>query len=903
MRNLPLYEAAPRAGVEAEPLRLSLDHSCKRCALGGNTLLRSVCIPATGEPGGLLVVGEGPGKQEDMLGQPFVGASGKKLRDEIAKHWKGPVAIDNATRCYPSATKVEDRHVAACRPYLAQTFEEVRPSRVVILGKHAAAAVFGRSVPVLSVRGGYRYMLGGAFGEKPIPAFYVVHPAAGLRNSIVMRWFREDLRRALTWEVPPLPPLGSVLRVVETPADSIEACEEIRRSPWCGFDIESAGIQHSEFYELLAVSVCGCDTEAPFSWTGRALKDPGVRGPLADLLADPRVEKRGQNVKFDAAGMHIALQRDPRNVRGDARLWRKLLDGEADASLDTMVELVGMGGMKDDAERSILARADRVLAALRFEKLRGKQNAVDEERKKKGLKLTKRKLNPDKIAAREFLEELEDMRPELVSFIRREQVEVDEDGETEIEKDGWRSWAYALLYEDELLRYNARDVVGTNRVIVQVEAELEKFPPINRIRHAVVDRAAHAVRRVEEWGVGVSPDAIRAFDLWCDVKLADAYKVIAPYGINPGSHSQCRKLLFETLGLKPRVLTDSGLASTKDEVLEELKDLHPVAGALADWRGFDKLRGNYAGGMLRWVRQSKRGPRVHPNILLDGARSGRMSVKNPPLQTIPSEKKDPKQHGRLARNCFVSPPGFELVSLDYSQIELRVAAMLSGDPEMKKIFDSGTDFHLRTAQLIAPIVWKISPDQVTKEHRSFAKTTNFGILYGMGDGALAARLGCSIDLARKVRDAVLGTFHVFARWCRDRVDEARRTGFVWTVWQGQPARRRSMYRIASADDYERSQAENGSFNTPIQGTATEFCTASFAKTVEWIEEEDLEPVARLVLPVHDQLLLEVRRDYVQEVASNVRRIMLSHESYGVRVEVDVEHGEQWGELEALEIAA
>ncbi len=173
-------------------------------------------------------------------------------------------------------------------------------------------------------------------------------------------------------------------------------------------------------------------------------------------------------------------------------------------------------------------------------------------------------------------------------------------------------------------------------------------------------------------------------------------------------------------------------------------------------------------------------------------------------------------------------------------------------------------------------------------------------MYGKGDATLAEDLTASsgsivtVDMVARIRAAILGNFRKFNDWCRAREFEARKTGKVWTEWEGEQARWRPLWRIASQDDYERSIAEHGAYNSPIQGTAADFCTASIGAVIDWILEDAVP--AKLVLAVHDSLLFEVRKDAVDEVIFNGKRIMTSWDSRGVPIVVDAKRGEAWGSL-------
>jgi DNA polymerase-1 len=238
--------------------------------------------------------------------------------------------------------------------------------------------------------------------------------------------------------------------------------------------------------------------------------------------------------------------------------------------------------------------------------------------------------------------------------------------------------------------------------------------------------------------------------------------------------------------------------------------------------------------------------------------------------------------------------------VDYSQLELRVASMLCQDPKMLAIWQSGVDYHQRTAELISKVAWGIDPSQVTKEHRSKAKVPNFGVIYGMTSRGLAAKLGCSVREAEKIINAIKGEFVVFDRWCKDQVAQARKTGFVWTWWAGLPARRRPLFNVDSRAPGKRSNAENGAVNTPVQGTASDFCLASITELVPWIIKSKL-PV-ELVLTVHDSIMFHARSDVLEEVAVNAQRIMTQWESAGVPLVADMKRGISWGSLVDYKLA-
>ena len=877
MKTLPLYTGMKPAwsAVEREvPIdRDSLNpagyddqgRACDRCKLGASPNLRTPCLPAVGEPGGLLVVGEGPGKNEDTRGEPFVGPAGALLRTALQKHWKGPVAMDSATRCFPYGAKVTDKMVDQCRPFLAATLQEVQPSRILVVGAWSAYAVFGRSVPILSARRGFSFLHGR--GNNPIPAFYVLSPAQALRNRFMRQWFDKDVEYALTADPPQDGGWGTKARIVETLADALEAEAELMTHDWATFDVETMGRMWTPDFKVIALSICGDGDEEVFTWGERALNDPIIRAPLARVLQSKRLGKVGSNVKYDQLSMRSAFGIVVRPIYGDTRLSRKLLDPEASGYLEHMAELVGMGGHKKDAESAMAESATKVKRTVR-----------------KLLRKTPPVPLPTPIVADLGFE----LHPSIDAALR---VATDDTLDDVVD-----TYRFSMMSESNLLQYNARDVVVTQRMQHYVDRELAKRPTLARTWETLVRPAASALERVEGWGIAASKQAITGFDRYLVAREQKLKKDLDNYpDVNWDSPVQVRALLFGKLGLKPLYETASGAASTDKATLEHLRHLHPLPAALLDYRFVTKLRGTYASGMLDYVRSDGR---IHPNVKLDGARSGRTSCVQPNLQNIPRAQ---TVEGKMARDCFIAGHEKLLLEVDYSQLELRIAAMLSGDEVMAEIFRSGVDYHLRTAQLVSHVAWGIPPEQVTDQHRSWAKAVNFGILYGKGAGTLAEEWGISKLKAQGIMDAIMGKFKKLDAWCKRQRAEAERTGVVWTWWNGLPARHRPLYRVADADDMTASVARNGAVNSPVQGTASDFCIASLVDTVQWIEDDGLENDVKLCLPVHDALLVEVSMGMVSEVAHTLHDIMTGHNSLGIPLEVDFKLGPAWGSMQTYKL--
>jgi uracil-DNA glycosylase family 4 len=860
MKNLQLYPELEPAAVELEQ-PLELDSNCTLCPLSRRAGLKSPCLgPAvkfadrTGDT--LLIVGEGPGQMEDKLGQPFIGRSGQILWEIVEHFWDGPIVADNATRCFGAPTASD---VDACRPYMAQVIKDVRPKRVITLGGWAAYSVLGRSLPILSVRKGYGWLLYAndwkehRDGEtvmhdgSPIPVFTVLHPAAALRNRFMEEWFREDLKWALSTN-PSKPPWDGCVRVVSTVDDARAAIADIGKHR-ISFDCETSGRPFNQDFSLLCVSITPADSKTSYVWDKNALL--GEAGQiLAGLLSDPFVPKTAQNGKYDMLCVRAGLGVEVKGVVFDTMLARRILDPDAEANLAVLAEQVGMGGHKSEAEGALASAIKRLRKASRGN---GPDPLIDS-------------MIPPDVQARIRL------------------------------GDEPKQWAYGLLEPDLLHRYCARDSVSTSLLTDLLSGKLAEQPALNRVWELAVRPAISAVEQVEAWGIAVDRQQVDNYQSYLGVKITELQRRFEQYkDFNPSSPKDVSRLLFKELGLSPTKFTDKGAESTDKESLQALVSQHPIAADLLEWRRLTKLMGTYAEALIGHIRDDGR---VHPTFRIDGARTGRWSCQDPNIQQLP--RASDSIEGKMARDCFIAPKGNVLVELDFKALELRVAASISGDPVMREIFVRGEDYHLKTAQLVSQRVWGVSPENVTDAMRTQAKTTNFAALYRASDEKIAALMKIPVEDAARLKQAIFGQFSVLASWMRQTVREAQMTGEVWTWWAGEKFRRRPLWRIVDKDGEARSKAENGAVNSPIQGGASDLCAFSLVECVRWIKDNFVP--AKLVGAIHDALLFEVEESAVNEVVSEARRIMTGWPSPGpqsVPFEVEVKMGPSWGSLKKI----
>jgi DNA polymerase-1 len=359
---------------------------------------------------------------------------------------------------------------------------------------------------------------------------------------------------------------------------------------------------------------------------------------------------------------------------------------------------------------------------------------------------------------------------------------------------------------------------------------------------------------------------------------------------NINSPRQLGDILFDTLGLKVRNAkkTGTGARSTRESELEKMRDLHPIIEHVLAYRELQKLLSTYIDAIPKLL--DKEG-RLHTTFLQTGTTTGRMSSQNPNLQNIPIRT----DLGRAIRNAFVAAEGFTLLALDYSQIELRIAAFLSNDPKLIDIFASGGDVH----RAVAAQVFGVPPEKVDAEMRRRAKVINFGILYGMGVTALRVQLGTSREEAQRFFDEYFKTFSGIARYIEETKASAAKLGYTQTFF----GRKRSFEGIRSPLPYVRAQAERMAFNAPIQGTEADIIKVAMVRVDRQLKEQGLRDDAHLLLQVHDELVYEVRQGQEHEIGALIKSIMESvlslTQTKGVPILTEAKAGPTWGTLKPL----
>ncbi len=393
---------------------------------------------------------------------------------------------------------------------------------------------------------------------------------------------------------------------------------------------------------------------------------------------------------------------------------------------------------------------------------------------------------------------------------------------------------------------------------------------------------------MERVGIGVDCDELARLSAELHTRIVELEDIVADtagYTFNPGSTQQLAAFLYDNLGLAAGRRTKTG-RSTDADSLEALRGEHPVVDVILEWRQLTKLKSTYVDALPLLCAADGR---IHTSFNQAVATTGRLSSADPNLQNVPVRT----GWGQRIRHAFVADPGQRLVSADYSQIELRVLAHVTGEPELIAAFERGEDIHRRTAAE----VYDVAPQEVTPDQRRIAKVVNFGVVYGLSDFGLARDTGMDQETARIFIERYFDSFPAVTRFLDRTRMHAREWGWVETFM----GRRRHLPDIRAANRQLRGAAERMAVNMPIQGAAADIMKLAMIRTDAALRDAGMR--SRMLLQVHDELVLETPEPEVGEVVALVREAMGGASELVVPLVVDVKVGENWQEMAPLREAA
>ncbi len=434
----------------------------------------------------------------------------------------------------------------------------------------------------------------------------------------------------------------------------------------------------------------------------------------------------------------------------------------------------------------------------------------------------------------------------------------------------------------EATEYAAEDAEITLKLAEVFSQQLADSPSLQAVFTDIDMPLVPILARMEYQGVLIDPVklAVQSEELAQKIQtLEEQAFVIAGENFNLASPKQLQYILFEKLGIMPTKKTPSGQASTAEEVLQELARDHELPAIILSHRSLSKLKSTYTDKLPLMV-NSKTG-RVHTSYNQAVTVTGRLSSNNPNLQNIPIRTEE----GRRIRQAFVAPAGYRLISADYSQIELRIIAHVSQDPGLLHAFQEGLDVHRATASE----VFGVPLAQVTSEQRRHAKTINFGLLYGMSAFGLSQNLGIDRSSAAHYMEIYFKRYPKVHAYMQESTAFAATHGYVESIF----GRRVPIADIKAKNPARRKAAERAAINAPMQSSAADIIKKAMICVDAYLQKNNLP--AAMIMQVHDELILEVRADVVDQVVDVLRSCMESAVSLSVPITVDIGVGDNWDE--------
>jgi DNA polymerase I len=431
-------------------------------------------------------------------------------------------------------------------------------------------------------------------------------------------------------------------------------------------------------------------------------------------------------------------------------------------------------------------------------------------------------------------------------------------------------------------QYAAEDADITLRLQQTLWPRVQALPALARLYQELELPLIPVLARMERTGISIDRSLLAQHSHELAQRLAalelNAHET-AGRSFNLASPKQIGAILFEELGLPVVRKTPKGEPSTAEDVLEQLAAEHPLPRLILDHRSLAKLKSTYTDALPKLVNPSS--GRLHTSYHQAVTATGRLSSSDPNLQNIPIRTED----GRRIRRAFIAAPGFQLVSADYSQIELRIMAHLSGDERLLAAFGSGLDVHRATAAEIL----QLPLDAVTTEQRRAAKAINFGLMYGMSAFGLAQQIGCGKREAAEYMERYFEKYVGVKEFMERIRQEARANKYVETLF----GRRLHLIEIDHSNQSRRAAAERMAINAPMQGTAADIIKRAMLAVNQWLEIE--QPPVRMLLQVHDELVFEIANDAVAMASERIRIAMESAAELAVPLVVDIGHGDNWDE--------
>jgi len=447
---------------------------------------------------------------------------------------------------------------------------------------------------------------------------------------------------------------------------------------------------------------------------------------------------------------------------------------------------------------------------------------------------------------------------------------------------GAKQIAFNQVEVDRAAEYSAEDADVTLQLHLTLWPQIQALPTLKSVYDTIEQPLVPVLYRMERTGVLVDRELLRIQSSELAARMLELQAQChteAGGSFNVDSPKQLQEILFGKMAIPVMRKTPTGQPSTAEDVLEELAATYPLPKLILEYRGVAKLKSTYTDKLPEQINRAT--GRIHTSYTQAVAATGRLSSMDPNLQNIPIRT----QEGRRVRQAFIAAPGHSLVAADYSQIELRIMAHLSGDSSLLQAFADDRDVHQATAaEVFATPLSEVSADQ-----RRSAKAINFGLMYGMSAFGLARQLGIGRGDAQKYMDLYFERYPGVKRFMEETRRQAREKGFVETVF----GRRLYLPEIQSRNQALRQYAERSAINAPMQGTAADIIKRAMIEVDSWLQSSRLP--ARLIMQVHDELVLEVATQAVPAIVGQLRAHMAQAAKLAVPLKVDVGIGQNWDE--------
>jgi DNA polymerase I len=445
--------------------------------------------------------------------------------------------------------------------------------------------------------------------------------------------------------------------------------------------------------------------------------------------------------------------------------------------------------------------------------------------------------------------------------------------------------SFAQVSVDKAAEYAAEDADITLRLHQSLYPKLSEVPALKRVFETIEMPLVPVLARIEQNGVYVDAKLLNRISHELGERMNQLQReAYAEAGgeFNLGSPPQLQQILYEKLKLPVLAKTPKGQPSTGEDVLEQLAEQHALPRKILDWRALSKLRSTYTDNLPLAINPQT--GRIHTSYGQAVAATGRLSSSDPNLQNIPIRTEE----GRRIRQAFIAPPGRSLLSIDYSQIELRLMAHLSGDPRMTEAFRSGHDIHKATAAE----VFGVPLDQVTGEQRRAVKAINFGLIYGMSAFGLSKQLNIPRAESQTYMDTFFARYSGVKAYMDNTREQARKQGYVETLL----GRRLYLPNIASKNAALRQYAERTAINAPLQGTAADLIKLAMIDLQKYLDDQRAETM--MIMQVHDELVFEGPSAALEALAPKLADRMCKVFRLSVPLNADWGLGPDWDQAHA-----